>query len=181
MGFNSGFKGLLLYIEDTFPFPLGHEQNVHLEGHAIYCSIESPFTIPISLSSASSATSSFPYTLNDLHILRHFLRVTFIDPSKRASCQHPSTPFPTLPPWRQRKQILPKCWLSIYQTTRSHIPKDHTPHIDSRRDLGLTHTIVSTWQLGLDYVTRVMKDETFLGNLMTSFHFSKLHSIELDM
>jgi len=119
MGFNSGFKGLLLYIEDTFPFPLGHEQNVHLEGHAIYCSIESPFTIPISLSSASSATSSFPYTLNDLHILRHFLRVTFIDPSKRASCQHPSTPFPTLPPWRQRKQILPKCWLSIYQKSHS--------------------------------------------------------------
>lgn len=44
----------------------------------------------------------------------------------------------------------------------------------------LTHTVVSTWQVGLDYVTGEMKDETFLGNLTTPFHFSKLHSIELD-
>jgi hypothetical protein len=70
--------------------------------------------------------------------------------------------------------------LIIYLTTRNHIPKDHTPHIDSRRDLKLTHTVVSTRQLGLDYVTQKMKDETFLGNL-TSSHFSKLRSIEMDM
>jgi len=44
----------------------------------------------------------------------------------------------------------------------------------------LTHTVVSTWQVGLDYVTREMKDGTFLGNLTTLFHFNKLHSIELD-
>ena len=44
----------------------------------------------------------------------------------------------------------------------------------------LTHTVVSSLHVGLDCVTREMKDETFLGNLTTPFHFNKLHSIELD-
>ena len=44
-----------------------------------------------------------------------------------------------------------------------------------------THTVVSTRQVGFDYVTREMKDETFLGNLKTPFQFSKLQSIKMGM